>query len=76
MQWRLPLGFQAFFALFLVLQILMLPETPRYTSRSPLVEYGCTNSLIDGLSLKIAVKKQPRFWQILRERNISPIIQE
>ncbi|RPB16305.1 general substrate transporter [Morchella conica CCBAS932] len=30
MQWRLPLGFQAFFALLLVLQILMLPETPRW----------------------------------------------
>jgi Sugar (and other) transporter len=29
-QWRFPLGFQAVFALFLVLQIFGLPETPRW----------------------------------------------
>jgi hypothetical protein len=34
-QWRLPISFQAFFAICLVLQMLPLPETPRY-----LVEKG------------------------------------
>lgn len=29
-QWRLPISFQAFFAICLVLQMLVLPETPRY----------------------------------------------
>ncbi|RDW77152.1 hypothetical protein BP6252_05205 [Coleophoma cylindrospora] len=29
-QWRLPISFQAFFAICLVLQMLSLPETPRY----------------------------------------------
>ena len=29
-QWRLPLSFQAVFAIFLVLQIIGLPETPRW----------------------------------------------
>ena len=29
-QWRLPISFQAFFAICLVLQMLPLPETPRY----------------------------------------------
>jgi hypothetical protein len=29
-QWRLPIAFQAFFAIFLVLQMLPLPETPRF----------------------------------------------
>ncbi|RDW64099.1 hypothetical protein BP5796_10601 [Coleophoma crateriformis] len=29
-QWRLPISFQAFFATCLVLQMLSLPETPRY----------------------------------------------
>ncbi|KAL7274083.1 hypothetical protein RUND412_003028 [Rhizina undulata] len=30
LSWRLPLGFQALFALCLVLQVLILPETPRW----------------------------------------------
>ena len=29
-QWRFPISFQAFFAVFLVLQMLPLPETPRW----------------------------------------------
>lgn len=30
LQWRFPIAFQAFFAIFLVIQMLPLPETPRY----------------------------------------------
>jgi sugar porter (SP) family MFS transporter len=37
-QWRLPISFQAFFAICLVLQMLPLPETPRY-----LMEQGRTS---------------------------------
>ncbi|KAF4465013.1 Sugar transporter [Fusarium albosuccineum] len=29
-QWRFPLAFQAFFAIFIVLQVIGLPETPRW----------------------------------------------
>ncbi|PIL23206.1 MFS general substrate transporter [Ganoderma sinense ZZ0214-1] len=29
-QWRLPIGFQAFFALCLLLQVLVLPDSPRW----------------------------------------------
>lgn len=29
-QWRFPLAFQAFFAIFIILQIIGLPETPRW----------------------------------------------
>jgi hypothetical protein len=29
-QWRLPIAFQAFFAIFLVIQMRPLPETPRF----------------------------------------------
>lgn len=37
-QWRVPISFQAFFAICLVLQMLPLPETPRY-----LMEQGRTS---------------------------------
>jgi len=37
-QWRLPISFQAFFAICLVLQMLPLPETPRW-----LIENGRTS---------------------------------
>lgn len=41
-QWRFPLAFQAVFAIFLVLQIIGLPETPRW-----LVQHDRTDEAID-----------------------------
>lgn len=34
LQWRFPLAFQAVFAIFLVLQVIGLPETPRWLMKN------------------------------------------
>lgn len=44
-QWRFPISFQAFFAVCLVLQTLLLPETPRY-----LIEKGPNTEAVNILA--------------------------
>ncbi|KAI0071993.1 general substrate transporter [Panus rudis PR-1116 ss-1] len=39
-QWRLPIGFQAFFALCLLIQVSMLPDSPRWCIAHGLEEEG------------------------------------
>jgi len=41
-QWRFPISFQAFFATFLVLQIIPLPETPRFLIEKGRLEEAAT----------------------------------
>ncbi|RFU35482.1 hypothetical protein B7463_g870, partial [Scytalidium lignicola] len=48
-QWRFPLGFQAIFAVFLILQVIGLPETPRWLVENDQYEEGraVTAALLD-----------------------------
>ncbi|KAL1584634.1 hypothetical protein WHR41_06928 [Cladosporium halotolerans] len=49
-QWRFPISFQAFFAICLVIQVLPLPETPRW-----LIEHGRTT---DGSRILAALRSK------------------
>jgi MFS family permease len=51
-QWRFPLSFQAVFAVFLILQIIGLPETPRWlVAHDRYEEAREVTAALEGLSL-------------------------
>ncbi|CAE6446497.1 unnamed protein product, partial [Rhizoctonia solani] len=64
-QWRLPIGFQAVFALFLLIQAATLPETPRW-----LMSQGRKGEAIDVLSRLAAPPDQrtPEVESLIQER--------